>query len=86
MYCSCYSAIEVLQPSPLKKSHHEITKEEGSYENNERSSVPLLGSQRHEGRHDHSLNSRVGSMPTRGCILGQGVALVSSRDFTSAYP
>jgi hypothetical protein len=31
---------------------------------------PLLWSQRHEGRSDHFLNSRVGNMPTIGRELG----------------
>jgi hypothetical protein len=56
----------VLQPSPLK----EISTQD--YEGREvivkhRMVIePLLGSQRHKGRHDHFFNSRVGKMPTIG--------------------
>jgi hypothetical protein len=43
VYCNCYSKPGVLQPSPLKKSRPEITKEERSSENKERSLNHFFG-------------------------------------------
>jgi hypothetical protein len=52
----------VLQPSPLKKSRPEITKE-GWFIKKQRMVIePLLYSQRQEGRRDYFLNSRVGNL------------------------
>jgi hypothetical protein len=64
---------EVSQPSPLNKSHPEITKKVGENHReswihfrytNETGLGPLLWSQRHDGRLDHFVNFRVKNMPT----------------------
>jgi hypothetical protein len=54
---------------PLKKSCPEITKEERFVGKQRTVNEPLLWSQRHEGRHDHILHSKVGIVPTINEIL-----------------